>query len=181
MADDESEPPDDRFVFGSDSITPEVSEESEESTAGETADGSEETGSHQGDHSEAAEEGTDGDAGDDDGPLGGLAREVSGRRSASAESEDLFEEAFAEMDTADVDVEEVWADLEDGAVSREHGDAGDEPEVRVQDKHVCHGCEYFSEPPQMYCNHEGTEIREVVDAERYEVVDCPKVAGDDFE
>jgi hypothetical protein len=86
------------------------------------------------------------------------------------------------MEVGDVEVEEVWAELgSDDLTGESDADAESGPEVRVQDKHVCHGCEYFSTPPEMHCEHEGTEIREVADTEHYEVLDCPMIVGEDFE
>jgi len=35
--------------------------------------------------------------------------------------------------------------------------------------------------PRCHCTNEGTEIREVVDTDHYEVTDCPKMVGEDFE
>ena len=169
MAEDEEEPPDDRFAFGGDSLTPEATDEDADPHTPEATDEDADPGaSADGTPAEGPTDAGRPEGADDEGPLGDLAREVSDRRSGGTESGDLFEEAFTEMETEDVDVEEVWEDLEDGAVSRERRDTGEEPEVRVQDKHVCHGCEYFSEPPEMYCNHEGTEIREVVSVEQVE-------------
>jgi len=119
------------------------------------------------------------------GPLGDLASDVSRRRSDREAEGDLFETAFDEVGVDDVEIEEVWAELgatelsseadEDGGRDREQSD------VQVQNKNVCHGCEHFSTPPEMRCNHDGTEIREITDTDHYEVVDCPMMVSEDFE
>lgn len=112
--------------------------------------------------------------GDEEDPLADLAADVGER--GNGEGDDLFKEVFAEMETADLDPEEVWSELEGGDEAADEGS-----DVRVQHRSVCHGCKYFSTPPEMHCNHEGTEILEVVDTDHYEVVDCPMMVGDDFE
>ncbi|MFB6218367.1 MAG: hypothetical protein ABEH77_04170, partial [Halobacteriaceae archaeon] len=111
-------------------------------------------------------------------PLGDLAADVGGRDEEELDA--IFEEAFTEMEVEDVDADDVWEELERDETPAERA-AEPEQEVRTQHKNVCHSCEYFSEPPSMHCTHEGTEIRRVVDADHYEVVDCPMGVAEDLE
>ena len=58
------------------------------------------------------------------------------------------------------------------------GDAGSEaPEHVVPKDTYCQSCPYLNEPPRLACTHEGTEIVEVVDNERFRVRNCPMVEG----
>lgn len=120
----------------------------------------------------------DGDDAGEDGPLADLAADVGSR--SEEELDAIFEDAFTEMEVEDVDPDEVWEELDSESSTRERSGEG-EQEVRTQSKSVCHGCEYFGEPPSMHCNHEGTEIRRVIDADTYEVVDCPMGVSEDLE
>jgi len=46
--------------------------------------------------------------------------------------------------------------------------------VVPKDKY-CQSCPYLDDPPELVCTHEGTEIVEVVDSERFRVRNCPMV------
>ena len=87
---------------------------------------------------------------------------------------DPFEEdVFEERETGDIDPDEAWADL---ATTEEHG--GDETERRYAEvsKHsYCENCEWFSDPPETSCTHEGTEIVEFLDMETVRLLNCPVV------
>lgn len=95
------------------------------------------------------------------------------------------DDPFEQVEVPEVDEEAVWSALDDGgddgAALDELTDAldtGDEPvEAVVKKNQFCERCEHFSEPPEVACGHEGTEIRELVDVERFRVVDCPVVAS----
>jgi len=111
-------------------------------------------------------------------PLGGLADEVARRRDDEDEP-DVFDEAFEDVDVA-VDSEAVWerlaGDDTEGAAAEAASGSGE----RVVDKRsFCHRCKFFSEPPDISCAHEGTEIIELADVERFRVRDCPVVAERD--
>jgi hypothetical protein len=124
---------------------------------------------------------------DDDAPLSGIAREIADRRSprGSADSDaDLFEE----VDVDDVDSETVWDSLDDfdegGAdvgAGAEASRVDSEGTTSAGSDHVvpkasyCQRCEYLSDPPELACGHEGTEIVEVVDSEQFRVRECPYV------
>ncbi|MFB6120317.1 MAG: hypothetical protein ABEJ68_04285 [Halobacteriaceae archaeon] len=115
------------------------------------------------------------DADGEEDPLGGLADEVARRRESEETEPDVFDEAFEEMDF-DVDSEAVWERLTEG----ERPEMSPEGEERVVDKRsFCHRCEYFSDPPDIACGHEGTEIIELADVNHFLVKDCPVVAERD--
>lgn len=58
----------------------------------------------------------------------------------------------------------------------EADDPGDSDETVVPTQLYCRSCEYFSDPPSVHCNHDGTTIVEFVDLERAKVRNCPIVA-----
>jgi hypothetical protein len=76
--------------------------------------------------------------------------------------------------TAEDADESVWEELStEPEVDTQQEDGRRVSEVN---KHsFCEGCEYFTEPPEIACTHEGTEIRRFLDVETVEVVDCPIV------
>ena len=136
----------------------------------------------------------------DDSPLSDLAREVDERRArrSSSPSDDLFEE----VDVDEVDGESVWESLSeiegddetgaDAGLGPVAGGAPDDDATRVEREdpgaprrdHVvpksayCQRCRYISDPPELACGHDGTEIVEVVDSERFRVRGCPLVDAD---
>lgn len=86
------------------------------------------------------------------------------------------ERAFEAMDVDDLDADQVWEALED-AQERGSVGTGEERTYAVVSKHsYCENCQYFTEPPEIACGHEGTEILEFPDLETVRVVDCPVVA-----
>lgn len=92
--------------------------------------------------------------------------------------EDPFEEGgvFEEMEVDDLDPDEVWAQLTD---AEERGSVSELQEriyAEVSKHRYCEQCEFFSQPPDVHCSHEGTEILEFTDMEEVRVVDCPVVA-----
>jgi hypothetical protein len=114
-------------------------------------------------------------------PLSELAEDTES--STAAERSELFEE----VDVGDVDAEEVWdAVVEEDAAPEELLDEGEAAQLgAVQtgapDEHVinkrqyCQSCEYFDEPPDVGCTHEGTRILEMPENDCFRVRDCPKV------
>lgn len=133
----------------------------------------------------------------EDAPMADLRRRVEERAGDAGDGTDAddprtdvdFEEAFEEMDMdgeagPGVEADDVWAELEGGGEARaetvgERVQTDEDRDVRHIPKSTCHSCPYFGEPPEVACTHEGTEIREVVGPEEFEVVDCPVVAQDD--
>ncbi|WP_135821062.1 hypothetical protein [Halostella litorea] len=116
----------------------------------------------------------------DDAPLGDLAARVAERR----EERDAAAEAdlFTEQSAADVDRDRLWEQITgDDAADAPPEDRVEERDERVVSKRsYCQGCEHFSEPPDVRCGHDGTEILEVVDLDHFRVVDCPVVREDEL-
>ncbi|MCL9813660.1 hypothetical protein [Natranaeroarchaeum aerophilus] len=113
------------------------------------------------------------------GPLGDLADELGRRRDERPEDE--YDDLFVSEDVGDLDSDLVWEDLQTGGVSVEEEFAADEFDAEehvVPSSGYCETCEYFSAPPEVACGHEGTEIADMVDIERFTVRNCPKVAED---
>jgi hypothetical protein len=48
-------------------------------------------------------------------------------------------------------------------------------EAVIPKNRYCQRCKHFSAPPEVSCGHPGTEIEEMVDAERFQVRNCPIV------
>lgn len=99
---------------------------------------------------------------------------------------------FDRMEVDAIDEETMWESLEaDEATTADRPAIGvgadaerverDDPGARRPDHVVekgayCHRCRFLSDPPEIRCTHEGTEIVEVVDSERFRVRGCPMVA-----
>lgn len=112
-----------------------------------------------------------GDSGRADAPLGDLATSIDRRRDRARDA--AADDLFTQEDVREIDPDVVWDRLEDDEPIETP--AG-EREVRVVEKDsYCEGCPYFSQPPAVGCDHEGTQIIELVDVEHFRVVDCPKV------
>lgn len=119
----------------------------------------------------------------EDAPLSELARES--QSTTEREREELFEE----VDVGEIDTEAVWdAVVEEGmppeeALGELRESAPAEPaesaeganEHVVDKREYCQRCEYFSEPPDVACGHEGTDILELTDNDCFRVRACPKV------
>lgn len=81
--------------------------------------------------------------------------------------------AGVDGDTARVDGD---VDVAGGVGSRADREAAtDRNEAIVRKQQYCERCEHFSAPPGLSCGNPGTEIRELVDMERFRVYDCPVV------
>ncbi len=83
--------------------------------------------------------------------------------------------AFEEMDVGDLDPDQVWEELSDAEARGSVAEARERTYAEVSKHSFCEGCKWFSEPPDVSCGHEGTEILEFVDLETVRVVDCPVV------
>ncbi|MFB6112134.1 MAG: hypothetical protein ABEJ35_06325 [Halobacteriaceae archaeon] len=131
----------------------------------------------------------DGDTDDgqaDRAPMEELARRVEQRQEEAKDGadEERLEEAFEPVEQPNVDVDEVWADLNSGSedepiTTGETVETAVDGDVRVIPKRTCHTCPYFGAPPDLHCTHDGTEIREVVSPDEFEVVDCPMVVDEE--
>ncbi|WP_152042792.1 hypothetical protein [Salinigranum salinum] len=104
------------------------------------------------------------------------------------------EELFEEMDVAEVDADAVWESVVagegdpglDAGVSDTPGgtqfsavvelDEGDGSVVQKDD--YCESCAFFTAPPEVACEYDGSSIVEVVDTEQFRVRGCPVVTGD---
>ncbi|WP_210408934.1 hypothetical protein [Halorhabdus rudnickae] len=71
---------------------------------------------------------------------------------------------------------ELWEDLSRSEVEPETERHGQRRFAEVSKHTYCERCEYFSDPPEIACAHEGTDIIEFVDFETVRVADCPVVA-----
>lgn len=110
-------------------------------------------------------------------PLGDLAARVEKRRRDRGGDAD-YDDLFTEQQADDVDRETLWEQVT--ADEPTESVAEDERDVReVSKRSYCQGCEYFSDPPDVRCGHEGTAILEAVDLERFRVVNCPIVKEDE--
>lgn len=127
-------------------------------------------------------------AGDDrpsrEGPLADVASEVDERRRRTTGTADPFES----VEVDEVDGEQLWERLAEGEDRIEisvppaetEGDEDlDGRDVRTIPKTTCHGCPHFGEPPALACTHEGTDILEMPDSERFRVADCPMVVEEE--
>jgi len=93
---------------------------------------------------------------------------------------------FEEVDVG-FESEDVWQLLEEDEVAAssappvpiEEAEVGEdgpgETEHVVDKREYCQRCRYLSAPPELRCEHGGTEIVEVVDADRFRVRNCPMV------
>jgi len=162
--DERSEPPEPSFEF-----------------PGEEPEGRGDMGTRSGpDEGDSKDRPADVDASDDpgslepdpDAPLGDLAASIEARETDTEPPEGVF----SEEEVPEIDADVVWERLEEGD-HEPRPPSGPEPVVRVVDTgEYCEQCPFFSEPPDVHCTHEGTEIRELVDMDHFRVVDCPKVA-----
>lgn len=108
---------------------------------------------------------------DSEAPLTDLAASVDERRNRERDPPD--EELFSQEEVQEIDTDAVWDRL-DGDESLD--DPAGRPEVRVVEKDAyCERCPYFHSPPEVSCEHDGTEIVELVDVDHFRVQDCPKV------
>lgn len=87
---------------------------------------------------------------------------------------DPFEDegVFERQEVGEIDPDDVWEALE--ATERVGGDEG-RRYAEVSKHTYCEGCEWFSEPPEVSCTREGTEIVEFLDMETVRLLNCPVV------
>lgn len=149
---------------------------------------------------------TDGDDGGTDAdPFAALERAVEGEgegdvtgtgtepgTAAAGSGPPADDDPFERVEVDEVDEEEVWESLaadEGTAAERasigagadaervERDDPGAErPDHVVEKAAYCQRCRFFSSPPEVRCTHDGTDIVEVVDVDRFRVRGCPMVA-----
>lgn len=144
----------------------------------------------------------DGPASEREGPLSEVASEIDaavedqgdppgdglfeeGADVGEVDREALWRQVAGEDAAAEVAEETVRGEFEDGPAVR-RPDAGTEgvtveerTERVVEKAKYCHSCQYFSEPPDVHCTHDGTEIMEMVDVDHFRLANCPVVAEDE--
>lgn len=123
---------------------------------------------------------------DEGAPFEEMAGDMRKRR--TRREEDPESSPFEAMDVGEVDGEAVWEELlteEEmseaeravgaGVSATEVGSAsaGERTEHIVPKDQFCSRCPYLADPPGLACEHEGTEIVEVTDAEQFRVRGCP--------
>jgi len=101
------------------------------------------------------------------------------------------EDPFEQVEVGDIDEEEVWESIDDEGATPDEPSIGagvdaerverDDPGAKRPDHVVdkgsyCQRCRFFSAPPDVRCTHDGTEVVEVVDSERFRVRGCPMVS-----
>ncbi|WP_455449658.1 hypothetical protein [Natrinema thermotolerans] len=128
-------------------------------------------------HDAAPLESDDSESDDHAGPPDGLASAVAETDDSDSETTE-FDDLFDRQDTADIDADRLWEQLE-GDNLPAPTDA-DDSEVREVDKRAyCQGCEYLTEPPDVACTHADAEILAVPTIETVRVADCPFVLADE--
>lgn len=85
------------------------------------------------------------------------------------------ESAFERMDVDDLDLDAVWEDLSAAAAQGSVTERDGSVYAEVSKHRFCEQCEFFSEPPDATCTHDGTQIVEFLDMETVRVLDCPVV------
>ncbi|MFC7096811.1 hypothetical protein [Halobaculum marinum] len=121
-----------------------------------------------------------------DAPFGDLARTVAERRERREAATDP--EPFESVEVGDVDEDDLWASLatddagapdpDPTAAEAVSSPADDRPEHVVDKREYCQRCPFLSAPPVVACEHEGTDIAEVVDADHFRVRGCPMATAD---
>ena len=84
-------------------------------------------------------------------------------------------DAFTEMDVEGVDADDVWQRLTSAEARGSVTTEAERAYAEVSKHSYCEQCKYFSEPPEIDCSNEGTEIVEFLDMDTVRVVDCPIV------
>lgn len=98
-----------------------------------------------------------------------------GERTAGDSPFDAAEELFEEMEIDEIDRDTIWDRLTDARSEGSVADRIDNVVTEVSKHKFCEQCEHFSEPPDVACNHDGTQILEFVDMDTVRVRDCPVV------
>lgn len=109
---------------------------------------------------------------DREAPLADLVEDVDVRSNRMGKG---FFEAV-EPDPGGPEARAVWNVVGD----EDTGTVGEEIEAEertyvVSKRDFCEQCRHFSEPPEVHCTHEGTEVLEFVDRERVRLTSCPVI------
>lgn len=115
-------------------------------------------------------------------PFAGLAAETRERRRRREGADD---DPFEQVEVSAIGDDELWelldeVDPEDdpGGAAERVGETDSRPEHVVSKREYCQRCRYLSDPPDLSCGHEGTDIVEAVDAGHFRVRGCPMVTDD---
>lgn len=114
-----------------------------------------------------------------DAPLGDLADRIRSRNEPSiAESADAAVDGlFQEEPFEGVESDDLWEAMDDATALGPEVEAGSSRNEHIIPKRgYCEGCEHFSAPPDIHCNHAGTSIIEFTDIDHVRVRNCPVVA-----
>jgi len=107
-----------------------------------------------------------------DSPFEELQSDVGGAGSEDVDFDGLFAEMFTEEETGEIDADSVWEELEGGI---DEGEASGEEHV-VPTRAFCAQCDHVTDPPDVRCTYEGSEIVEFIDKNNVRVRNCPIVA-----
>lgn len=150
---------------------------SDRSNPNDDTDGTEFTHDEDRDSPVDPEDGRSPETGERSDPLGNLAATV-GETDGSQSSTPDFDDLFDRQETTEIDGDRLWAQLDGDELGEPPRSA--EREIReVEKRSYCQGCEYFSEPPDVACGHEGTDILSVPTMTTFRVADCPFVLEDE--
>lgn len=99
-----------------------------------------------------------------------------------SDDDDPFEELGTDLETIDEEFFEALDDGEDAAMTTLGVESDPEVEhvgegVVVPKRSYCERCQYFSDPPNVACEHPGTTIHELTDVDHFRVSECPVVAN----
>lgn len=110
---------------------------------------------------------------DREAPLAHLVADVDARRNRMGKG--YFE--AVEPDPGASEARAVWNAVGDDEGSDTVGEVlgAEERTYVVSKRDFCERCRHFSEPPEVHCTHEGTEVSEFVDRERVRLSSCPVV------
>ncbi|MDF9746932.1 hypothetical protein [Natrinema salsiterrestre] len=137
-------------------------------------------------HDDDRDSAADADAGrspetpDRSAPLGELAATVgeSDGSDRSQSSAPDFDDLFDRQETTEIDGDRLWERLEGDELDEQPRSA--EREIReVEKRSYCQDCEHFSDPPDVACGREGTDILAVPTMTTFRVADCPFVLEDE--
>lgn len=120
--------------------------------------------------------GTDADAGRGDATSVDVGDPFAGDVDPRGDPFEGGESVFEEIDVTEIDPDEVWEALASAESRGSVSETRQHTYAEVPKHRYCEQCKWFSEPPDIHCTHEGTEILEFLDMETVRLVDCPIVA-----
>lgn len=120
------------------------------------------------------------------------ADDVTSDEHGAVRGEDAGEDdPFEEMSVGDIEAETLWSSLESddsadqvglGEPANSVSEAGTTTRTSsratehvVSKTEYCQKCPYLTDPPELECTHDGTEIVAVVDADHFRVRECPMI------